>query len=51
MKKRYSRDMIFNEKVGGLMDTKEQMDLKRKETLDAIRKLCLLDDNGSIKTQ
>ena len=27
------------------MDTKEQMDLKRKETLDAIRKLCLLDDN------
>lgn len=37
--------MIFNEKVGGLMDTKEQMDLKRKETLDAIRKLCLLDDN------
>lgn len=37
--------MIFNEKVGGLMDTKEQMDLKRKETLEAIRKLCLLDDN------
>lgn len=37
--------MILNEKVGGLMDTKEQMDLKRKETLDAIRKLCLLDDN------
>ncbi len=27
------------------MDTKEQMDLKRKETLEAIRKLCLLDDN------
>ncbi len=45
MKKGYSRDMIFNEKVGGLMDTKEQMDLKRKETLEAIRKLCLLDDN------
>lgn len=37
--------MIFNEKVGGLMDTKEQMDIKRKETLEAIRKLCLLDDN------
>lgn len=45
MKKGYSRDMIFNKKVGGLMDTKEQMDLKRKETLEAIRKLCLLDDN------
>ena len=27
------------------MDTKEQVDLKRKETLEAIRKLCLLDDN------
>lgn len=37
--------MIFNEKVGGLMDAKGQMDLKRKETLEAIRKLCLLDDN------
>lgn len=37
--------MIFNEKVGDLMDTKEQMDLKKEETLAAIRKLCLLDDN------
>lgn len=37
--------MIFNEKVGNLMDAKEQMDLKKKETLAAIRKLCLLDDN------
>lgn len=45
LKKRNSRDMIFNEKVGDLMDTKEQMDLKKKETLEAIRKLCLLDDN------
>lgn len=39
MKKKYSRGMIFNEKAGG------QMDLKRQETLEAIRKLCLLDDN------
>ena len=45
MKKRNSRDMIFNEKVGDLMDPKEQMDLKKEETLKAIRKLCLLDDN------
>jgi len=45
LKKRNSRDMIFNEKVGDLMDTKAQMDLKKKETLEAIRKLCLLDDN------
>lgn len=45
LKKRHSHDMILNEKVGGLMDAKEQMDLKRKETLEAIRKLCLLDDN------
>ncbi len=37
--------MIFSEKAGALMDTKDQMDLKRKETLEAIRKLCLLDDN------
>ena len=37
--------MIFNEKAGDLLDTKEQMNLKRKETLEAIRKLCLLDDN------
>lgn len=37
--------MIFNEKVGDLMDAKEQMDLKKEETLAAIRKLCLLDDN------
>ena len=45
LKKRNSRDMIFNEKVGDLMDAKEQMDLKKEETLAAIRKLCLLDDN------
>jgi len=37
--------MIFNEEAGDLMDTKDQMGLKRKETLEAIRKLCLLDDN------
>lgn len=28
-----------------MVDTKEQVDLKRKETLEAIRKLCLLDAN------
>lgn len=29
LKKRHGRDMIFNKKVGDLMDTKEQIDLKR----------------------
>ena len=37
--------MISNEKVGDLVNTKEQIDSKREETLEAIRKLCLLDDN------
>ncbi|MCM1124705.1 MAG: PD-(D/E)XK nuclease family transposase [Eubacterium sp.] len=37
--------MIFNEKMGDLMDMENQMELKRKETLEAIDKLCLLDDN------
>lgn len=45
MKKRAVHDIIFSEKAGGLMDAKEQEDFKRKETLEAIRKLCLLDDN------
>lgn len=39
------RDMIFNEKAGGLMETEKQADLKREETLKAIEQLCLLDDN------
>lgn len=37
--------MIFNEKVGDSMDTENQTELKRQETLKAIEKLCLLDDN------
>lgn len=37
--------MIFNEKVGNLMDVENQKELKRKETLEAIGKLSLLDDN------
>ena len=37
--------MIFNEKVGDLVDMENQVELKRKETLEAIEKLCLLDDN------
>ncbi len=37
--------MIFNEKAGGLMDTENQTGLKKQETLEAIEKLCLLDDN------
>ncbi|MBD5355654.1 MAG: hypothetical protein HDR88_01430 [Bacteroides sp.] len=39
------RDMIFNEKAGDLMDVENQKELKRKETLEAIGKLNLLDDN------
>ena len=39
------RDMIFNEKAGGLMGTEKQVDFKREETLKAIEQLCLLDDN------
>ena len=37
--------MIFDEKAGDLMDKKEQKEIKRKETLEAIKSLCLLDDN------
>lgn len=37
--------MIFNEKAGDLMDAQSQSNLKKKETLEAIEKLCLLDDN------
>lgn len=37
--------MIFNEKVGDSMDTENQTELKKQETLKAIEKLCLLDDN------
>ena len=37
--------MIFNEKAGDLMDAESQSNLKKKETLEAIEKLCLLDDN------
>ena len=45
MKKRTIHDMIFNEKAGNLMNAKSQSNLKKKETLEAIEKLCLLDDN------
>ena len=45
MKKRIIHDMIFNEKAGNLMNAKSQSNLKKKETLEAIEKLCLLDDN------
>ena len=45
MKKRIIHDMIFNEKAGDLMDAESQSNLKKKETLEAIEKLCLLDDN------
>ena len=41
LKNRHSHDMIFNKQAGGLMNTKKQMDLKRKDTLEAIRKLCV----------
>ena len=37
LKKRHSHDMIFNEEVSDLVDTKEQMDLKKEETLVAIK--------------
>ena len=45
LKKKQTRDMIFNEKAGDVMDTEYQKILKRKETLKAIGELCLLDDN------
>ena len=45
MKERIIHDMISNKSVGGLMDTENQIDVKRKETLEAIEKLCLLDDD------
>ena len=45
MKKRTTHDMIFNEKAGDLMDAESLSNLKKKETLEAIEKLCLLDDN------
>lgn len=37
--------MIIYEKEGGLMISENQTDLKRKETLKAIKTLSLLDDN------
>lgn len=37
--------MIANEKAGDVMDTGNQKELKRQETLKAIGELCLLDDN------
>lgn len=37
--------MIFYERAGGLVDAEKQKELKKKETLEAIKKLSLLDDN------
>lgn len=45
MKAKLIHGMIFNNKVGDLMEAKKQIDSKRQETLDAIEKLCLLDDD------
>ena len=45
MKKGMIRDMIFYEKAGGLMEAENQKELQKRETLEAIRKLNLLDDN------
>lgn len=45
MKAKLIHGMIFNDKVGDLMEAKKQIDPKRQETLDAIEKLCLLDDD------
>lgn len=45
MKKKCIRDMILKKKVGDWMNGNNLMDSKRKETLEAIEKLCLLDDN------
>lgn len=45
LKKGVIHDKIMNEKEGNLMDIKRQFELKRKETLEAIEELCLLDDN------
>ena len=45
LKKRIIHDKIFTEKAGDLMDAENQTELKKQETLNAIKKLCLLDDN------
>lgn len=45
MKKKGIHDMIIHRKAGYFMDTQERMERKRKEDLEAIEKLCLLDDN------
>ena len=44
LKKKCIRDMIRKRQVVR-MDAKNQMDLKKKETLEAIEKLSLMDDN------
>lgn len=41
----YSRYNLLDEKAGGWMDVKDQMEQKGKETLEAIEKLSLMDDN------
>ncbi len=38
-------DMIVNEKTGDIMETKNEIDLKREETVRAIDSLSLLDDD------
>ena len=45
LKKGQIYDMISNEKTGDLMDTGNKVDTKREEILEAIDRLCLLDDN------
>lgn len=45
LKKKGIHDMLFHKKEGYLMDMKEQMERSRKETLGAIEKLCLLNNN------
>lgn len=45
LKKVGNRDMIICEKKGGMMNSGNLTDVKRKETLKAIETLSLLDDN------
>lgn len=37
--------ILYNKKESDLVDTEKQIELKREDTLEAIGKLCLLDDN------
>ena len=45
LKRKWIHDIILNKKESDLVNTENQIELNREETLEAIGKLCLLDDN------